>query len=152
MHGSFITAAFFTAREEPTGFNARIAVLAKEPTTFRLCHKPVLAVSTIVDECEIQYDSFYLSGVSVEMLSGKRLRLRASSFEVVITHRRLRKPMVNGVVAPADHASRFFLDSKVRSLDGDAELFADYSHSMHGIVWPHGIIAVSYTHLRAHET
>ena len=32
----------------------------------------------------------------------------------------------------------------MRSLDGDAELFADYSHSMHGIVWPHGIIGQSF--------
>ena len=72
------------------------------------------------------------------------MRLRASSFEIIVTHRHLRKPIVNGVVAPADHASRFFLDSKVRSLDGDAELFADYSHSMHGIVWPHGIIGQSF--------
>ena len=51
---------------------------------------------------------------------------------------------MNGVVAPAEHASRFFLDSKVRALDGDAKLSQYFNHSMRGVVWPHGLIGQSF--------
>jgi hypothetical protein len=123
----------------------RVAIVAHEPKSYRLCFNglPVPSVSSL-NECDLQFTPLHFSGLAIELISGWRARVRASSFEVVITHRRLRKPLVNATVPSEDHPSRWFLDTTVRALDSDTELFPKYKHSMHGVVFPHGILGQSF--------
>jgi hypothetical protein len=144
VHGSFITGAFFRAHLEED-LDVSVAVLAHEPDSYRLCPMFMQEVSvSSVNECDSQTATLHFSGFSVEMISGQRVRVRGSSFEFVVTHRTLRKPIVNGTAAPTGHLSRWFLDTEVRALDGNKELFSKYKDSMHGIVSPHGIIGQSF--------
>jgi len=144
IYGSFMRGIFILAHSESTGADVRIAIMAEEPHTYRLCAADVTLASLKTD-CALKSDDLDLGDISVELLPGLRLRTRASGQESTFTHRRLRKPIVNGTVAAPTDPARWFMDTSFRELANDASLSAKYGGGSLVVndVYPHGIIGQS---------
>ena len=143
VHGSFIDRVYIRTRSKITGADVHVAIVAEQLRSFRL-YTSALGHLAPVDSNYTNQTSIELGDIAVYQMSGMRVRMRAAGWEATFAHRTVRKPLVGGAEAPADHPSRFFLDTSFRVLDGSEALTTTYGHSSLGYIAPHGIIGQSF--------
>lgn len=136
VHGSFITSIFLKLRSPVTHAVVRVEVDATQYASFRIYQSDDVAQFT--NRTRLEQD-----GIAVLQLSGGRTSIKGAGWEVFITRRRLRKPLVKKPLV-GDSRERWFLDASYRVLDGDAEAMKMHGSSTVGRIAPHGIIGQSF--------
>lgn len=153
VHGSFVTRAHIKFRNAISGVTYRVGVLAEQLGTFRFFKDDIATNQT--DDASMYKNMTVLSGEGFEAVNAKGelnapcrwcVYVRAAGWEVLVHHRRVRKPLIGGraSVESGYAPSKAFLDVSFRVVDQDPGLVKKVGHSSLGRIAPHGIIGQSF--------